>query len=104
MDGNYITVFSFTNYYLKYSVLGARTNRYVEFVDMCAAITGRVPEWGLHQTANRKATVVFELHDMPEDWFADEWMFHSLGILVGSQSGDQLPAITGLKPDTTVEQ
>ncbi len=86
------------------SVLGARTNRYVEFVDMCAAITGRVPECGLHQTANRKATVVFELHDMPEDWFADEWMFHSLGILVGSQSGDQLPAISGLKPDTTVEQ
>jgi predicted aconitase len=86
------------------SVLGARTNCYVEFVDMCAAITGRVPECGLHQTANRKATVVFELHDLPEDWFADEWMFHSLGILVGSQSGDQLPAITGLKPDTTVEQ
>jgi len=86
------------------SVLGARTNRYVEFVDMCAAITGRVPEFGLHLTENRKATVVFDLHDIPEAWFADEWMFHSLGILVGSQSGDQLPAINGLKAGTTAEQ
>ena len=86
------------------SVLGARTNRYVEFIDMCAAITGRVPEYGMHQTAGRKATIVFELHDIPDAWFADEWMFHSLGILVGSQSGNQLPAINGLKADTTVEQ
>jgi len=86
------------------SVLGARTNRYVEFIDMCAAITGRVPEFGLHEAANRKATVVFDLHDMPEDWIADEWMFHSLGILVGSQSGNQVPAINGLNADTTVEQ
>ena len=86
------------------SVLGARTNRYVEFIDMCAAITGRVPEYGLHRTEGRKATVVFDLHDIPEDWFADEWMFHSLGILVGSQAADKLPAINGLRPGTTVEQ
>ena len=86
------------------SVLGARTNRYVEFIDMCAAITGRVPEFGLHQTTNRKATVVFDLHEIPEDWFTDEWMFHSLGILVGSRSGDQVPAINGLGAETTVEQ
>ena len=86
------------------SVLGARTNRYVEFIDMCAAITGRVPEFGLHQAANRKATIVFNLHDIPEDWFADEWMFHSLGILVGGQSGNCVPAINGLNAGTTVEQ
>ena len=86
------------------SVLGARTNRYVEFIDMCAAITGRVPKFGLHRTENRKATVVFDLHDIPEDWFADDWLYHSLGILVGGKAGDLLPAINGLKPDTTVEQ
>jgi predicted aconitase len=86
------------------SVLGARTNRYVEFMDMCAAITGRVPEYGLHRFENRKATVVFNLHGIPQDWFADEWLFHSLGILVGNQAGDSVPAINGLKPGTTVEQ
>jgi predicted aconitase len=30
------------------SVLGARTNRYGDFIDICAAITGRVPAVGLH--------------------------------------------------------
>src|SRR3546814_18217185 len=35
------------------SVLGARTNRYGDFVDLCCAITGRVPSYGLHLTENR---------------------------------------------------
>lgn len=86
------------------SVLGARTNRYVEFIDMCAAITGRVPAYGLHRTENRKATIVFHLRDIPTEWFADEWLFHSLGILVGTQAGEHVPAIDGLRPGTTVEQ
>src|SRR5262249_15159425 len=29
------------------SVLGARTNKYGEFIDICAAVTGRVPDVGL---------------------------------------------------------
>ncbi|MBA3630008.1 MAG: DUF521 domain-containing protein, partial [Actinobacteria bacterium] len=41
------------------SVLGARTNRYGDFADICAAITGRVPDAGLHRRANRRAEVVF---------------------------------------------
>ncbi|MBM4429898.1 MAG: DUF521 domain-containing protein, partial [Chloroflexi bacterium] len=32
------------------SVLGARTNRYGDYLDICAAITGRVPRQGLHLT------------------------------------------------------
>ena len=32
------------------SVLGARTNRYGDFLDIAAAIIGRVPEAGLHRT------------------------------------------------------
>ena len=30
------------------SVIGARTNRYGDFVDLCCALTGRVPYYGLH--------------------------------------------------------
>src|SRR5215210_3106977 len=30
------------------SVIGARTNRYGDFTDICAALTGRVPRAGLH--------------------------------------------------------
>ena len=36
------------------SVLGARTDRYGDFIDICAAITGRVPDAGLHRTENRR--------------------------------------------------
>ncbi len=40
------------------SVLGARTNRYGDFMDVAAAISGRVPDAGLHQTDARRAQVV----------------------------------------------
>src|SRR3546814_4657500 len=49
------------------SVLGARTNRYGDFVDLCCAITGRVPYYGLHLTENRRATVVVEVEARSEE-------------------------------------
>src|SRR6266508_2019524 len=39
------------------SVLGARTGRYGDFVDICAAITGRVPNAGLHLSKRRRGQV-----------------------------------------------
>ena len=38
------------------SVLGARTNRYGDFIDICCAITGRAPFAGLHTDEGRRAT------------------------------------------------
>ncbi len=43
------------------SVLGARTNRYGDFIDICAAVTGRVPDHGLHTDEGRRATARFLL-------------------------------------------
>ena len=43
------------------SVLGARTNRYGDYIDICGAITGRAPEYGLHLTENRRGQVVYHL-------------------------------------------
>ena len=40
------------------SVLGARTHRYGDFIDLCCALTGRAPAAGLHLDANRLATMV----------------------------------------------
>src|SRR5919198_4292738 len=45
------------------SVLGARTERYGDFIDICAAVTGRVPDAGLHRTENRGARILFSLVD-----------------------------------------
>ena len=86
------------------SVLGARSNRYVEFVDMCAAITGRVPNAGLHTDDGRRARVLIRVDDMPAGWLEDDWFYHALGIVVGRDSGSDLPALDGLGGDCTPGQ
>ena len=86
------------------SVLGARTNRYPEFVDMCAAIVGRVPEFGMHREESRRATLHVDVTDIPEDWLADDWFFQSLGLLVGRKAGSEVPVISGLPAQTTRDQ
>jgi hypothetical protein len=48
------------------SVLGARTERYPDLLDICAAITGRVPAVGLHLTENRAGQVLLPLQAVPE--------------------------------------
>jgi predicted aconitase len=81
------------------SVLGARTNRYPEFFDMCAAVTGRVPDVGLHRDENRRATLLCGLHDIDAAWLQQDWFYAALGIHLGRVAGDAVPAIDGL-PDT----
>ncbi len=40
------------------SVIGARTERYPDLLDICCAITGRVPAVGLHLTENRAGQII----------------------------------------------
>ena len=47
------------------SVIGARTNRYGDFIDLCCAMTGRAPEYGLHLTENRFARALIEVGSAP---------------------------------------
>src|ERR671923_1703381 len=48
------------------SVLGARTNRYGDFIDICAAITGRVPDAGLHTDDGRRASLRLRIDASPQ--------------------------------------
>jgi len=50
------------------SVIGARTNRYGDFVDLCCALTGRIPYYGLHITENRQARILVEIAAIPTEW------------------------------------
>ncbi|MEU6181772.1 aconitase X [Streptomyces coeruleorubidus] len=43
------------------SVLGARTDRYGDFLDIAAALTGRVPAAGLHPDSERRPVLVLEM-------------------------------------------
>ena len=47
------------------SVLGARTNRYGDFLDIACAISGRAPDYGLHRQENRRATIIFDVSALP---------------------------------------
>lgn len=79
------------------SVLGARTNRYGDFLDIAAAITGRVPEAGLHLDAARQATFVLRLaDDVPASLRDDDSLFGVLGIVLGRRAGSAVAAIDGL--------
>jgi predicted aconitase len=82
------------------SVLGARTNRYGDFLDICAAITGRVPNAGLHRDEERLATVVVSLDRLPERLLDSDALFPVLGHVVGREVGSAVPAIVGLPTGT----
>ena len=82
------------------AVLGARTNRYGDFIDICAAITGRAPLAGLHLDANRRATVVFRLEGIPDRLLHDELTPTCVGHILGREAGTEVAAIVGLPSDT----
>lgn len=78
------------------SVIGARTNRYGDLVDICCAIAGLVPEFGLHMPENRAGQLLFKLNGFDENLFHDSSTYAVLGYLIGRISGDKIPVIEGL--------
>jgi len=86
------------------SVLGARTNRYGDFIDICAAVTGRVPDQGLHTDAGRRASVLLRLEDIPDALLDDELLYPVLGQLLGRRAGSDVSVIDGLPADTSEDR
>ncbi len=87
------------------SVLGARTNRYGDFLDIAAAITGRVPDAGLHRTDARRATLVLRLaDDVPAALRASDALAPVLGLVLGRRAGSAVAAIDGLPPGQTEDR
>ena len=77
------------------SVLGARTIKCPDFLDVCVALTGRSLNAGCHLTENRKAQLQVHLEAMVPA--ADESVFPLLGYLVGEIAEDRVPLVTGLE-------
>lgn len=78
------------------SVLGARTNRYGDFLDIACAITGRAPDYGLHRPENRRARLVFDVSALPPSFLASEIAWPVLGSLYGREVGDAIGVVTGV--------
>jgi len=86
------------------SVLGARTERYGDFIDICAAITGRVPDAGLHRDENRAGEVLFQLTGLTDRLLQSDMLYPVLGHLIGAETGTRVPVIAGLPHDTSEDR
>ena len=78
------------------SVLGARTERYGDFIDICAAITGRVPDVGLHTDEGRLWRVLVRVRGLSDAAMRRDIFFAALGHLVGRSAGRAIPVIDGV--------
>jgi predicted aconitase len=78
------------------SVIGARTNRYGDFIDLCCALTGRAPAWGLHLDGPRRGRLLFTLRGFGDAPAPSDALFVAVGLIIGSRSGDRVPVIEGL--------
>jgi cis-L-3-hydroxyproline dehydratase len=76
------------------SVIGARTMKYPDFLDVCIALTGRAPLAGCHLDAGRCATLEIVVERLNG---ADDSYWPLLGYCCGALCGSEIPLIAGLK-------
>ncbi|MGW4486562.1 aconitase X [Amycolatopsis sp. NPDC004368] len=86
------------------SVLGARTDRYGDFLDIAAALTGRVPDAGLHRDENRRATIRLDCAGLSPRLLAEDAAWSVLGHLAGRLTGSGVPVVTGVSGAVTEDQ
>lgn len=86
------------------AVIGARTARYPDLLDICAAVTGRVPAAGLHLTENRAGHLLFQLQGVPPAVQADDAFYPVFGHYVGRVAQGRIPVIAGLEVHPSEDQ
>jgi len=82
------------------SVLGARTNRYGDGLEICAALAGRVPLAGYHLEGNRRGTHLIRVPQVQ----ADASFFPVLGYLIGGRVMRGVPVIEGISTTPTEDE
>ncbi len=85
------------------SAVGARTNKYGDYLDVACALVGKAPFAGLHTDAGRQAELHYDVSSLPEHWRAENIFHHLLGHHIGRQAGRRIPVITGLLPTMTAD-
>ncbi len=78
------------------SVLGARSERYGDLLDISCAIAGRVPYVGLHRTENRRARLIFDTGGLSDSLKALDAFYPVLGAIIGKAAGATIAVINGL--------
>lgn len=86
------------------SVLGAHTNRYGDFMDICCALTGYAPYSGLHIPQNRLAKIVVDTELIPAAVKQQDVFYAVLGSWLGRTVGSQVAVIDGLPGDASEDR
>ena len=89
------------------TVLGARTEKYADYLDICCALVGKVPAAGVHLEENRQPRIVLDATDLLHTLRSDcsgslkdlELLFPVLGYLSGSLSDGYVPILLGFDGD-----
>ncbi|MFD1793869.1 aconitase X [Ochrobactrum teleogrylli] len=76
------------------TVLGARTAKLPDFLDLCIAMTGRAPLSGVYLDQHRFAQRIIHV-DIPEGF--DDAFWPLIGYLAGKVSPDRIPLLKGFK-------
>ncbi|KAM0550219.1 hypothetical protein ACHAPJ_009067 [Fusarium lateritium] len=76
------------------SVLGARTQKYPDYLDVMIALTGRAPAMGCHLDEGRQPQIAIQVPDLS---YSDESVFPLLGYYIGSIVGGKIPIIYGME-------
>jgi predicted aconitase len=84
------------------SILGARSERDGVIASTAAAITGRIPEYGIHLTENRRGQVSVNMETLDLENFTYE-DFSCLGYVIGSKVGERIPVLKGFPKNPTLE-
>jgi predicted aconitase len=86
------------------SVLGARTDRYGDFLDIAAAITGKAPFAGLHLDENRQGDVILDCTSLSERVLDLDITYPILGYIGGHIAGTSNPVYVGLPSDVSEDR
>ncbi len=76
------------------SVLGARTVKHPDFLDLFIAMSGRAPLSGVYLDEHRRASRIVDI-ELPEE--SDDALWPLLGWLTGELAPDRIPLLTGLE-------
>jgi predicted aconitase len=86
------------------TVLGARTNRYGDFLDIACAISARAPYYGLHCPDNRPATLLIDVSGLSKQLRCEDAFYPVLGAMIGRITGSDICAVNGIPVDVEEDQ
>jgi predicted aconitase len=85
------------------TVVGARTERLGDLADVCSAVVGKYPNFGLYREENRKGNLLFEL-DNCRPGTLDSTDYGTIGFLIGSIAQAKVPVVKGIPKNVTTDQ